>query len=236
MRLIDGRTVVDTTADPRWEPMRVRAILAEPIVTTDALLMLDGPVAKGAYYLYIREHGRYSLPPIAEEAVDFELPFATWTRPAPEGARLHPSLLNARGEVWGWCVSRAEADWICETKVEVRKRPPIGEFARYTDAKDHHTSLGPMKAKDVAFPARVAWELRWYALGDRDAVAHLLSLVPGLGKLCHHGWGYVERWIVEPMGPQERDRWMARHFPASGGRVMGVRAPYHHRHRGAPCS
>jgi len=236
MRLIDGRTVVDTTADPRWEPMRVRAILAEPIVTTDALLMLDGPVAKGAYYLYIREHGRYSLPPIAEEAVDFELPFATWTRPAPEGARLHPSLLNARGEVWGWCVSRAEADWICETKVEVRKRPPIGEFARYTDAKDHHTSLGPMKAKDVAFPARVAWELRWYALGDRDAVAHLLSLVPGLGKLCHHGWGYVERWIVEPMGPMERDRWMARHFPASGGRIMGVRAPYHHRHRRAPCS
>ena len=235
MNVLDGSQVVDTTADPRWEPMRVRAILAEPIVTYDGLLMLDGPLAKGAYYAFVREHGRHALPPMSEEVVDFDLPLAAWTRAVPAGATVHPSLLNSRGEIWGWCVSRAEADWIAETKVEVRKRPPLADFARYTDAKDHHTSLGPMKAKDVAFPARVAWELHWYALGDRDEVARLLQFVPGVGKLCHHGWGYVERWIVEPMGPMERDRWMARHLPAERGRIMSVRAPHHHRHRRAPC-
>lgn len=235
MRLLDGGAVVDTSDDPKWQPVRIRAILAEPIVTSRGSLMLDGPLAKGAFYQFVREHGRYALPPMETEAVDFELPLATWTRPAPEGARLHPSLLNGAGEVWGWCVSRAIADWIGETKVEVRKRPPLGEFARYTDAKNHHVSLGPMKAKDVAFPARVAWEIVWYALGDRDAVASLLGLVPGIGKLCHHGYGYVERWIVEPMGPDERDRWMDRPMPAEGGRIIGVRAPYHHRFRRAPC-
>lgn len=234
MRLFEGQDARDTTDDPRWLPMRVVARLVEPIVTHDGDLMLDGPVSKGAYYAYLREHGRHTLPPVSEQVVDFALPFATWTRPAPQG-RLHPSVLNAAGEVWGWCVSRAYADWIAETKVEVRKRPPLGSFARYTDAKDHHAGLGPMKAKDIAYPARVAWEVYWYALGDRDEVARLLGLVPGLGKLCHHGWGHVGRWIVEPMGPEERDRWMDRHMPAEGGRPLPVRAPHHHRHRRVPC-
>lgn len=236
MRLVDGSAVVDTTTDERWQPMRVRAVLTEPIVMSQGQLMLDGPLAKGAFYVHQREHGRYALPPMeAGPPVDFELPVATWTRPATEGARLHPSLLNARGEVWGWCVSRAIADWIGETKVEVRKRPPMRDFARYTDAANHNVALGPMKAKDVAFPARIAWEVSWYALGDRDAVASLLALVPGLGKLAHHGMGAVDRWIVEAMGPNERDRWMDRPMPAADGRVVGVRAPYHHRLRRAPC-
>src|SRR5690606_25327051 len=160
--------------------MRVRAILAEPIVTYDGLLMLDGPLSKGAYYAFVREHGRHVLPPISQEAVDFDLPLATWTRPAPKDTRLHASLLTARGEVWGWCVSRAVAGLSAEAAVHVRNRPSRGEFARHTAGKDDHGAAGPMTAKDVAFPARDPWEIHWYALGDRDGVARILHLFPGI--------------------------------------------------------
>lgn len=236
MRVLDGAEVLDTRDDPRWQPLCVHAVLTEPVVTFDGELMLDGPLSKGAYYEWVHEHGHYSLPPMTSDcAVDFDLPLATWTAPVPRGFAAHPLALNGEGRVWGWCCSRAQVEWLYETKVELRKKPAIGEMVRRTDARDYHAGLGPTKAKDLAFPAKVAWEVRWYALGDRDRVADLLSRVPGIGKLCHHGHGSVERWSVEPMGPLERERWMDRLMPADGGLPASIRAPHHHRTRRVPC-
>lgn len=236
MRVIDGSGVVDTRDDPRWQPMRVRAVLAEPVVTFGDEIMLDGPLAKGAYMAWVREHGHHSLPPMTRDhATDFDLPLATWTAPVPEGADVHPLALNGEGLLWGWCCSRAQVEWLFDTRVEVRKKPAMAEMIARTEAKDFSVSVGTTKAKDLVFPAKVAWEISWYALGDRERVAELLGQVPGIGKLCHHGNGYVERWIVEPMGPLERDRWMDRPMPAEGGRLVSIRAPNHHRTRRVPC-
>lgn len=220
MRILAPEEVSDSRLSDRWQPMRVIAYMAEPVVTYGDGLMLDGPLAYGAFLEFVREHGPDALPPMTPaEAVDFDLPLAIWVE---------------RG-AWGWCCSRAHAEWLAENKVELRKKPALEEMRRYTEAKNHHISLGPHKARDLAYPSRFAFEVEWYALGDRERVAALLGRVSHIGKLCNHGYGKVLRWVVEPMGPLERDRWMARHMPAEGGRMLPVRAPYHHRSRRAPC-
>src|SRR5690554_1403069 len=99
----------DTTADPRWQPVRVVARLATPVIGLDAHPMhLDGPVSWGAYLAYIAEHGHDALPPLSDNhAVDFALPLATW---------------NMHG-TWGWACSRAHYTPVGYTTVAMRRRP-----------------------------------------------------------------------------------------------------------------
>src|SRR5690606_33932854 len=111
----------DTTAAPRWQPVRVVAHLATPVIGLDTHPMhLDGPAAWGAYRAYIAAHGHCSLPPLSDEhAVDFALPLATW---------------NMHG-TWGWACSRAHYTPAGYTTVAMRRRPAVDEMARYTSDK-----------------------------------------------------------------------------------------------------
>lgn len=44
-------------------------------------------------------------------------------------------------------------------------------------------------------------KLLWYALGDADQIADLLSLVLYIGTRCVEGYGLVSKWRVEPCAP-----------------------------------
>jgi hypothetical protein len=233
----------DDRRDERWRPMRVVATMGEPLVHYGDGLHLDGPLSWGAYLEYVREHGD-DLPPLSGPwAMDFDLPLARWTCPPAGGEDAR--LLTADGELWGWCCSAAVVDWVAQGRHDLRKRPALEAMRRYTGARSHHTGLGPMKAKDISFPTLLAFEIEWYALGDRDAVARLLGRVHHLGKLSRHGLGRVLRWTVEPMEVDwsiEREGRLMRRMPeawpratVAGEEIAPIRAPYHHRSRRVSC-
>lgn len=208
----------DTTADPRWQPVRVVARLATPVIGLDSHPMhLDGPVSWGAYLAYISEHGHDALPPLSDDhVVDFALPLATW---------------NMHG-TWGWACSRAHYTPVGYTTVAMRRRPAVDEMARYAPDRRHHLAAGPMKARDTPLPATLVSEITWYALADPEPLAELLDRVLSVGRLGRHGHGRVLRWEVHPH--DDREAWRDRVFPRPGGVPQSIRAPYHHPKRKVP--
>lgn len=235
MGVVDAGTVVDTTGDPSWVPVRVTARLAEPVLNLDAHpLHLDGPAAFGAYLAHTADHGACALPPFGPDScVDFALPIATWTRPAP--GLVHPLALAAEaGMVWGWACSAAVYSPAAWTTVQVRRRPAVDEAARYTRDAKWHLSAGPTKARDVPHAAVITPEICWWALADPDALRRLLGRVRGLGRLTRHGNGRVLSWQVD-VDDDARDRWRERTWPDPAGQPGTIRAPYHHPSRRMTC-
>ena len=176
----------DTRASSTWRPLVVTAHMAEPVVTTDAVIHLDGVLAWGAFRAYERRRDRPPLPPMTSAAcVDFTIPLATWRF----------------GDVWGWCASAAQ--WPVQTirsTEYVRRKPPEHEYKQYTSAGRYDIALGPAKAHNKPITTSFCRTLTWYALGDRDAVAALLRDVTAIGKLVGHGHGVVMRWEVDETG------------------------------------
>lgn len=232
---LDPHSVADTTGDPRWEPVRVTARLAEPVLGLDShAAPLDGPVSWGAYLEFVSVHGHGALPAMTDDhAVDFALPLATWTAPAPEG--VHELARAAdRSRVWGWACSRALYPQPEYTTVPVRRRPAADEAARYTTDRKWHLAAGPLKARDTPHQAVLVREIVWYALGDPEGLQHLLGRVHGLGRHTRHGHGSVLTWEIT-VDPAARERWRDRPWPDPTGHPTGIRAPYHHPTRKAPC-
>lgn len=223
-------------------PLKVTAVMGEPVAYYGDGLHLDGPLSWGAYVEYVREHGESSLPSISEPwAVDFALPLARWLCQPSQNDTLHPNLLDDDGRIWGWRCSAAQADWVAQGKHNIRKRPALEAMQRYTRAPVHNYGTGPMKAKDIPIPTRLGFEIVWFAVGLRDDLARLLGHVSHVAKLSRHGMGKVLAWRVEDMGEDwsvERDGLLTRRMPASyrtegdGMAIEGaIRAPYHHRSR-----
>lgn len=235
MDLADGSGVVDTTGAGRWAPVRVTARLAEPVAALDTNpLALDGPAAWGAFQAYQETRGTRTLPPMGRgQAVDFTLPLATWTHPAPEGA--HPLALNGAGLAWGWACSRGVYAPLTHTKIEVRRKPETNPMARYSSDRRHHIATGPLKARDTPVPATLVREVEWWALADPDALRVLLARVTHLGRHTRHGHGRVLEWRVEA-DETAWVRWGDRPFPHPAGTPGAIRAPYHHHTRRMPCS
>jgi hypothetical protein len=231
--MVDGATVVDQTGDPEFVPLLVTARLAEPVVSTADLLVGDGPLSWAAYLAARDAHA--VLPPLSpgNPPVDFALPVATWTRPAPEGT--HPSLLNEAGEVWGWAVSRGDWRPVAWTTAHTRKVPPVKEHARFAQDNRFHAALGPHKARNVPHPAAWADIIQWRLLGRPDPLIELLLRLKGVGRLTRHGWGRIHSVRVEPCaGP--RDGWMDRPLPDPAGTVVeSARAPHWHPLRRVRC-
>lgn len=225
--------VADTVASPAWRPFRVVATIADPVITVADPMHLDGPLAYCAY-LAARESGVVLPPLTVDRCADFRVPLATWTRPAPAGT--NPALLAADGTVWGWCCSRAVLTEHGTTAVEIRKKPPTQEYARYTTDARHHDGLGAHKARNITYPGRLVTHVTWWALGDQDATASLLTRLRALGRVTGHGNGRVLKVEVQEGGPADRDAWMNRDFPAPVGRGVpgAVRAPYWHGTRKMP--
>jgi hypothetical protein len=235
--IVPPRSVVDTTADAGWVPVRVAAVLAEPLVAWDTNpLHLDGPASWGAYLDHVTEHGHHVLPPMGRgQCVDLPLPMATWTRPAP--GQVDELALGAdESQVWGWACSAARPlGDVGHTKVQVRRRPAVEAGHRYAPDNRWHLSTGPLKARDVTHPAALILGLEWWALADPDRLARVLGRVTHLGRLARHGHGRVLRWDVDP-DDSAADRWQNRTFPDPAGLPGAIRAPYHHHSRRMPCT
>lgn len=238
---------------PGHVPMRVVAVMDEPIGYLGDLLHLDAPLAYAAYH-DLDERTRKTIAPIetADFPVDITLPLSTWwvdydpDYHGPIDTRLLKRERTGKDgpppQLWGWCATAAdESAWGVRSKLEVRKRPELGKMARYTDARIHNTSSGHMKAYDLAIPTVFAREVTWYALGDVDRVRALLSAyVPAIGKKRSIGNGTVREWRVEECRDRDTDgvtldSQLMRRMPAGavdGAMRMGsIRPPYYHHTR-----
>lgn len=236
--LIEAGTVTcDTIGDLRWEPVRVTARLAEPVLNLDAHpAHLDGPASWGAYLAYVDAHGHAALPPMTDHtAADFDLPLARWFAPAPHDA--HPAARAADpAYVWGWACSRAHYEAAGYTTVPVRRRPATDEAARYTRDTKWHLAAGPLKARDTPHSATHAHQITWWALADPEPLQHLLDRVHGIGRHTRHGHGRVLAWTVTH-DEAARERWRDRTWPDPDGTGPpgAIRAPYHHATRRMRC-
>lgn len=183
--------------------LAITARLGSPVIELDRRpLMLDGPLAWATAQL----DGWTAL---LSEIPDLELPLERWDE----------------GDTWGWCVSRAEYEAVVYTSVDVRRKPDLTAFARYTTDRKFHAALGPHKARDVTFAATWVRTLTWQAeVIDQGRLQALLDVITGIGKLAAHGYGRVLTWELTPgreMG------WRERPMPSTHGTGRSYRAPYH---------
>jgi hypothetical protein len=215
-----------------FEPLVVRAHLAEPVVNFHPETTFDGPLSFGAYAQYIAQYGDDLPARNSDWALDFDLPLARIATVPVEGADRR--LCTPDGRVWVWASSRVSfAEPSIHTRVEVRRKPATEQMSTWSKAKRHHVGLGPLKARNAVHPAVVTPWVEWRVLGDPDEIRKLLGFVTHLGRLHSHGYGRVLRWEVEE--DSSGQAWKSRALPAQGGFNLAVRAPLHHRSRLVPC-
>jgi len=244
-----------------YVPMRIIAVMDEPIAYLGDLLHIDGPIAYAAFHdLDMRT--RLTIPPIetAEWPTDLRMPLSTWwcdrvgevsderllrkARRDRDGAApgqrdgTHPQL-------WGWCASAADDSvWAARGVLEVRKKPEAAKMVRYAKDKTLNTGAGATKAYDLSIPTVLAREVVWYAHGDPDAIQALLTAhVPAIGKKRNIGSGTVREWRVEQCDVDrsvvDEEGRLRRRIPlgavdgAPG--YGGLRPPYYHASRLAAC-
>lgn len=254
--LVRPDAVRDTQADARFVPVQVTAHLRAPI-GGETRVMLDGIVATGVYlqYMDLPWHERWHLPDLNTSAwlVDFDLPLATWTHtpraPYPCDAR----LLTPAGEVWGWCASQAQAEWVVHGIDHTRGTPPVGAMLSFTDASSVDLAAGEYKAIQLPIELHTPkdYRLTWHALAEPDALRDALLRVTQIGKRSRTGHGALQldaqglpRWEVTPAPDDTREVWWqapdgtlrrampwgwrdAPYMPTVGA----VRAPYYHASR-----
>lgn len=198
------------------EPLIIAAELGTDVLCYgDDPMLLDGPLA---WSMFIEQDEARSDGPI----VDFDLPVAKWS--CDDDGRSHASLLDGEGRVWGWCVSRAYADWRHRHRHSFRKKPPLNEVRGFTNEKSVNIAAGAYKGIDLAFEGRYADVITWYALGDADEIRRLLDRVTSLGKKHNLGWGRVSSWTVVP-GPGGVD-WTTMRLGSALVRPMPVLWPH----------
>lgn len=191
--------------------LRITAVLAAPVTGLEEHdFMLDGPVAWAAWQA--AENSGVATPAMTDDyAHDFDLPFARW---------------EAEG-TWGWCVSRAHYTVAQRTATEIRRKPATREMARFTTEREHHSGLGPHKARDITVGQAWVTEISWDAdVTDQPKLERLLSLVSHVGRDRRVGSGRVVEWRIEP---GEAEAWRDRPMPSPGFRAY--RAPYWHQSR-----
>jgi CRISPR type IV-associated protein Csf3 len=227
--------------------------MSEPVVYYGDGMHLDGILA-WAKYTDLPRKERAEVPPITEPwAWDFDLPLRTWSVASVTAVYIDDRLFVNRprvrdghkeGALWGWCASAVHADWLCQDRYAIRKRPELEQMVRYTTSPSVNLGAGQQKATNLLLPARFATELHWYAVGDMTEVERLLTThVRAVGKITTKGPGSVMHWHVEPW----KDDWsvtregaltrvMPIAYEASGGFAAeaSIRAPYHHASRIVP--
>jgi hypothetical protein len=236
----------------KMTPLRITAIMQEPVVYYGDGLHLDGPLAYGVFQS-LTPPERDVLPPIASEwASDFELPLDRWycrvTAPASTDDRLFATPPKREGnlkmgEVWGWKCSAAHADWVGSSNLDVTRPPPLRAIGRYSSAKRLEISSGRFKASLVPYPQRLSERLCWFAVGDPQWISRLLACVLSIGKFSSKGSGRVRKWLVEEWPHDwsiQQEGVLTRRMPVGygleGNSVFGaIRAPYHHASRRTLC-
>lgn len=175
-------------------------------------VMLDGPLA-WAYFQQRAATGE-DLPPITDEyAADATLPLETWEQ----------------GGTWGWCVSRAHLDITAYGAFELRRKPATGPMSRYTTEREHHSGLGPQKARNVTLASAWVSTASWNLLcTDRGRLEGLLGAITHLGQHASRDMGRIAEWEVSPGIP---NGWRDRPLPEPGSPVQAYRPPYWHASR-----
>jgi len=224
-------------------PLRVYCDLAEPVVYHGDGMSLDGILA-AAMFRDLPASVTNGMPLATRDEPwldDLELPLARWA--CEYRGKCDDRLRDSNGNVWGWRASSVHADWACETRVEVRKRAPVDELKRWSDAADINVSAGRYKAHDLKLAARLARRLEWYVVGDGELIERLLvQHITAVGRKVGHGNGRVLRWRVEDW-PHDwsvvRGSELTRAMPAGFARGYlsrrAVRAPSWHPSRIIDC-
>jgi CRISPR type IV-associated protein Csf3 len=225
-----------------FEPLRVIATMAEPIVYGGDGMCLDGIIA--AAWFRDLPYGLTSRWPSATRdepwVRDLELPLAQWSI-AYDGP-CDPRLRDDQGRVWGWSASAVHAEWV-HARHEVRKRVAVDEMARWSGAGDVDVSSGRFKAHDLRLGARLARHLEWYCLGVRSEIERVLTAhITALGRKVGQGMGRVLGWQVTPWHADwsvMREGRVTRPMPQgfARGRVepRGIRPLYWHHSRVIAC-
>lgn len=166
------------------------------MITLDRRLHIDGILAGEIFKRTMPPEWNGVPPEVGEYPVEIKtVPLARW-RIRIENA--HRSLKDPDGYVWGWCGSSMCAEWLGFGRHSVRRPTPVREFSQWGNQNTIvNTGLGVTKAWDKVYPTAIANQVHFYAMGDRDQVAELLSGVTGLGRLRNHGKGAVARWTVD---------------------------------------
>ena len=232
------------------EPLHIVAHMSEPVVYYGDGMHLDGILA-WAKYTDLLPAEKSEVPPIIDPwALDFDLPLRTWSvqsvTPEYMDDRLFVNRPRVRdghkdGALWGWCASAVHADWLCDDRYAIRRKPEIEQMARYTTSPSVNLGAGQQKATNILMPAKFALELHWYAVGDVVEVERLLTTHGrAVGKITTKGPGNVRRWEVEQW-PRDwsvrRDCELARTMPIGFKEANGyvaeasIRPPYHHHSR-----
>lgn len=187
--------------------MRITAKLDTP--TIGRIGPLDGPLA-WAWIQRAIQAGK-PIPQMADDyAFDAPLPLATWHRDG----------------YWGWCVSEPHLNPVHHSATEIRRKPATQPMALYSNAREHHHGLGPMKARNTIVPTTYHHTISWdAAVTNETELRNLLGLITHLGARHRNGYGHITHWHIKPGAP---GGWQARKFPAEVGPVERVRAPYWH--------
>lgn len=234
-----------------FAPLVVTAHMSEPIVYVGDGLHLDGILAAAAFR-DLDERTRRRIPPLSSPwAVDIMIPLSRWVVEVGDDWVGDVRLLRKRKgggarrprqtrELWGWCASAVQAEWVQYGKTEIRKRPEVDKMRRYARDKSVSVGAGPLKAYDLPLPTVFAAEVRWYCHGVAADVERLLRThIGAIGKKHLLGHGTVMHWAVEPC---EHDLSVAhegsimRRMPLESG-LDGrcgrgaIRPPYHHHSR-----
>lgn len=186
----------------------ITAHLDAPIIGPPPIL--DGPLAWA--WVQLEQAAGRTLPPITDtECPDADLPLGRWQHAG----------------TWGWRVSAPAGDPAHHTAVEIRRKPAVIPMARYAPDREHHSGLGPMKARNTTLAATWYSTLSWHAeVTDRADLEALLSAITHLGGRHRNGFGHVTSWTVDD-GPA--DGWSRRPMPPD----HPARAPYWHPSRRA---
>lgn len=229
-------------------PVRVLAVMAEPIAYLDDGLHLDG-LLQWAAWMDLDERTRRRIPPVssADFPVDLRMPVARWACRAQDPEH-HPKLgqRKAPDVLWGWqCSAAYPIGEVRRGKSEIRKRPATDEMAQWTSDGSVDLGAGTLKAYDLPLPTVYVREVEWFAVGAPEWIRDALRRhVPAVGKKRGLGFGTVAQWCVEPIDEDwsiVRAGRLARRMPVGavdlgaieGGMISrrAIRPPYHHRSR-----
>jgi CRISPR type IV-associated protein Csf3 len=191
------------------QPLQITAHLAGSIaISRPEDISLDGLLA---YQILRRHFGQdfYSLPDPKEVLYFARLPLEMRGQPLSTIERMQT------GDVWYSHTSRDESFWYwaCSTAQIVAQGRDTQYWNKRFDTQPNlskHIDFGGRvekvlieqgryKAYHMPLATMVTDRIVWYAVGDAEMIARLLSPITAIGKKHAQGQGHVLRWEVEPI-------------------------------------
>ena len=227
------------------QPMQITAYLAGSIaLARPEDLALDGLLA---YQLLRRHFGVefYHLPDPKECLAFARLPLEMRGNPSSYVMGLQT------GEVWMNSAQGIEDDslwyWACSSaQIEVKGRDTQYWNKRFDTqaALSDHIDFGGRvekiiiengryKAYHMPLPTLVCDKVVWYAYGDMEQVADLLTPISAIGKKRVQGNGHVLRWETAPMEEdysEWRNNQLMRPLPGPLAREVSLDGPFNIEH------